>query len=131
VVASVRPSDKGDGYEEFGPCPNCELGKRTEEKQWWNGYWRGRATRIHRTCACNTRVSTDEEARQWLEMVGKIVGKPIEGKTEEQVEEERESLRETLAEPAPESSHVCPSYNGRTVPWSQQECAACTPAEVL
>lgn len=152
VVAFTR----ADGSEEMGPCPNCELGKRIEfgavgSQQWGvEGFWRGRATNLKRACRCaEPRSGRPDEARQWKELlmtktqdvdpapVSRDItaalaaggaADPSSGVAQTPSPGQEPGSTTHEAPTTSGASHHCPTYR-RDVPWSQEECASCNPAE--
>ena len=131
-----------------------EFGSIGAERWGPQGYWRGRPAGIERSCMCGKpKVGAPTEARQWYDM---LYGGPPVAKTKiERADTIGEVLAATApdvapatdsnAEPSPPrdeatekvlegdagaagATHDCPDVHGRTVPWSLEECAHCTPA---
>jgi len=53
------------GFEEYGPCPDCDTGHKMEERVYPRGFWQGRDTAYVRPATREASTEVPEWAERW------------------------------------------------------------------
>lgn len=128
--------------EQYGPCPNCEIGLAMEQAHWKRGYWQGRdISHIEKQCRCGQEANTAESRAAWekakeflnngLKETVPASQWPGGGEAEQPrgaSPPDRLGGVPPGSTPEPEPSHHrCETYEGQDMPWPQSTCEGCNP----